>query len=110
MTEQDDFGFTSGPKKERRSGIDRRWIKAGYQGQERRSGINRREDTALRNPLLPLAPSPIDAEGLEKLLVSATLQLEAITRLLLQNGLIDPEEFEQVLSDMRDEYQSQTKD
>lgn len=110
MAEQDDLGFPAFQKKDRRSGIDRRWIKAPYDGKERRSGRNRRQETNLKNPLLPLAPSPFESDELEKLLVSATLQLEAITRLLLKNGLIDQEELQQVLNDIREEYQPEAED
>lgn len=96
--------------KDRRSGIDRRWIKSPYKGEERRSGQIRRQDTTLKDPLLPVASSPIASEDLEKLLVSATLQLEAITRLLLQNDLIDHDELQQVLTEIRNEYNSQNGD
>lgn len=110
MVERDDPGSPVIPKSERRSGIERRWIKDGYTGEERRSGKNRRSEVSAKKPLLPVAPSPIGSADLEKLLVSATLQLEAITRLLLKSGLIDHEEFQQVLSDIREEYQSQSED
>ena len=99
----------SKPPKDRRSGIDRRWIKSPYQGEERRSGKNRRQGNVFEDQLLPVAPSPINSEDLERLLVSATLQLEAITRLLLQNGLVDQDEFQRVLDEIRAEYQSQNK-
>ena len=106
MIDKEDFKSASAPKKDRRSGIDRRWIKGGYTGEERRSGKNRRQENRDDTSLLPTAKSSIDSADLEKLLVSASLQLEAITRLLLENGLIDPEEFQQVLSDIHDEYHS----
>lgn len=110
MTDKDRFGPHDAPPKDRRSGIDRRWIKGGYTGEERRSGKNRRSTAKEKNPLLPVAPSPINSADLEKLLVTATLQLEAITRLLLKNGHIDREEFQQVLSDIRREYESTRED
>lgn len=110
MVEQEKDGSHPNQQKNRRSGIDRRWIKSPYQGQERRSGHNRRQDTTLKHPLLPVAPSPIASEDLEKLLVSATLQLEAITRLLLQNDLVDHDELQQVLTEIRNEYYSQNED
>jgi hypothetical protein len=107
MTERDDSGRQVSARKDRRSGIDRRWIKAPYDGQERRSGENRRRETSPKNPLLPIARSPINAKELEKLLVSTTLQLEAVTRILINRGLIDSEELRQVLSGIRHAYQSQ---
>ena len=110
MTERDNLGSKPIHKKDRRSGIDRRWIKGPYQGEERRSGQNRRQDRPLEDPLLPLSPSPIASDDLEKLLVSATLQLEAITRLLLKNDLVDHDELQQVLNDIRAEYNSQNPD
>ena len=107
MTDRDDADRQIYPRKDRRSGIDRRWIKAPYDGEERRSGENRRKDAGPKSPLLPIARSPFDADELEKLLVSTTLQLEAVTRILLQRGLIDPEELQQVLSGIHQSYQSQ---
>ena len=106
MIDREDFRSPSGPRKERRSGIERRWIKGGYTGEERRSGKNRRQENKENESLLPATQASIDSADLEKLLVSASLQLEAITRLLLKNGLIDYEEFQQVLSDIHAEYQS----
>jgi len=81
---------------DRRSRLDRRWIKSRYQGEERRSGNERRSEIELRglNRNLPV-PENSDSKklvGLERLLVSNTVQLEAVTRLLLEKGILDEEE------------------
>lgn len=109
MADKDDPSPKTIPRKDRRSGIDRRWIKAPYKGRERRSGVNRRQETGLKNQLLPIAHSPFDQNELEQLLVSTTLQLEAITRLLLKNGLVDDEELQKVLADIHNDYRSAPK-
>ena len=106
MDERDEFDSPVLHKKDRRSGIERRWIKAPYKGKERRSGNNRRTGADLKNPLLPLAKTPFNATEVEKLLVAATLQLEAVTRLLLKSGVIDREELEAILADIRQEYEA----
>ena len=95
---------------DRRSRLDRRWIKSRYQGEERRSGKDRRSEIELRS--LPRAlPVPEDSEskkliGLERLLVSNTIQLEAVTRLLLKKGFLDEEELLAMMKTVQAEYQN----
>jgi len=90
---------------DRRSAFNRRWIKSDYSGQERRSGEDRREDLPTKD--LPV-PEDIDSKkrtGLEKLLVSNSIQLEALTRLLLDKGYVTEEELMKMMNKIQVEYQ-----
>ena len=95
---------------DRRSRLDRRWIKAHYQGEDRRSGGDRRSEIELRG-LNRKLPVPEDSEskklvGLERLLVSNTIQLEAVTRLLLEKGILGEEELLAMMKTVQAEYQN----
>ena len=76
---------------ERRTGFNRRWIKSDYSGQERRTVKDRRDRRPSQDLLLAKDLNLRKIAGFEKLLVSTTIQLEAITRLLLQQGMIEEE-------------------
>ena len=94
---------------DRRSRLDRRWIKTHYQGEDRRSGNDRRSEIELRS-LNRKLPVPEDSEskklvGLERLLVSYTIQLEAVTRLLLEKGILDEDELLAMMKTVQAEYQ-----
>ncbi len=98
---------------DRRSRLDRRWIKSHYQGEERRSGKDRRSEIKFQD-LIRDRPVPEDSEskklaGLEKLLVSNTIQLEAITRLLLEKGIIEEDELLAMMQTVQVEYQNKQK-
>ncbi len=98
---------------DRRSRLDRRWIKSHYQGEERRSGKDRRSEIEFKNLNRGL-PVPEDSEskklvGLEKLLVSNTIQLEAVTRLLLEKGIIEEDELLALMKTVQAEYQNNQK-
>jgi len=91
---------------DRRSAFNRRWIKSDYNGRERRSGEDRREDLPTKD--LPV-PEEFDSKkrtGLEKLLVSNSIQLEALTRILLDKGYITEEELMKMMNKIQVEYQS----
>jgi hypothetical protein len=98
---------------DRRSRLDRRWIKARYQGEERRSGKDRRSEVELkvldRDLPVPENAGPKKMEGLEKLLVSNTIQLEAVTRLLLEKGILKEDELVAMMKTVQAEYQRNTK-
>ena len=99
-----------GRPSDRRSRLDRRWIKTRYKGEERRSGKDRRSDIEFRGLNRDL-PVPEDSEskklvGLERLLVSNTIQLEAVTRLLLEKGILDEEELLAMMTTVQAEYQN----
>ncbi|MBT8366869.1 MAG: hypothetical protein KJP23_19440 [Deltaproteobacteria bacterium] len=98
---------------DRRSHLDRRWIKSRYQGEERRSGEDRRSEIEFKDLNRDL-PLPKDSEskklvGLEKLLVSNTIQLEAVTRLLLEKGIIEEDELLAIMKTVQSEYQNNQK-
>ena len=94
---------------DRRSGFNRRWIKSDYSGQERRKVEDRREGRPTQD--LPLSKD-LDTNkmvGFEKLLVSTTIQLEAITRLLLQKEIIKEEELLDMMNQIHTEYGNDTE-
>jgi hypothetical protein len=101
--------FTSeSPEAERRSGLNRRWIKAPYGGVERRRGRDRRdEDPPEREDAL----SPAErTEALEKLLLATTVHLEALARLLVAKGIMTRAELMDMLKTIHDEYQNKQLD
>jgi|WetSurMetagenome_2_1015567.scaffolds.fasta_scaffold39956_3 hypothetical protein len=101
--------FTSGPSlTERRSGLNRRWIKAPYDGVERRSGRDQRDEEP---PARQDALSPAErTEALEKLLLSTTVRMEAIARLLVAKGIMTRAELMAMLKTIHDEYQDNQLD
>lgn len=93
---------------ERRSGFNRRWIKSDYSGQERRTVKDRRDGRPFQDLLLSKDLASRKLAGFEKLLVSTTIQLEAITRLLIQKGMIEEEELLEMMNQIQTEYRSDT--
>jgi hypothetical protein len=96
--------------KDRRSVFNRRWIKTDYQGEERRSGKDRREELPVNELPARDLPVPDDAEskketGLERLLVTNTIQLEALTRILLDKGIVNEKELMEMMKKVQFEYQ-----
>jgi hypothetical protein len=94
---------------DRRSRIDRRWIKSRYHGEERRNGKDRRTEIEYKGLDKDL-PVPEDSDskklvGLEKLMVSNTIQLEAVTRLLLEKGIVEEDELLAMMKLVQTEYQ-----
>jgi hypothetical protein len=95
-------------RRDRRSGFNRRWIKSNYTGEERRSGKDRRDRS--EGPPLNDLPAPGDHDpqkkiGYEKLMISATIQLEAVTRLLLKKGIVEERELLEMINLVQSEYQ-----
>ena len=90
--------------KERRSGINRRWIKAPYDGEERRKGVDRR--LGLPTPKLPVPEDEKSRQlvGIEKILYTSAVQLESITRLLLDKGIITEQELLDMMQKVQSEY------
>jgi hypothetical protein len=93
---------------ERRSGFNRRWIKSDYNGPERRTVKDRREGRPFQDLLLTEDLDTRKMVGFEKLLVSTTIQLEAITRLLLQKGMIEEDELLEMMNQIQSEYYTNT--
>ncbi len=92
-------------KKDRRSAFNRRWIKSDYSGEERRNGKDRREGRPAKG--LPVSED-FDSKkrsGLEKLLVSNTIQLETLTRILLDKGYFTEAELMEMMNKIQVEYQ-----
>ena len=94
---------------DRRSGFNRRWIKSDYSGQEKRKIKDRREAPPVNDLLVFEDLDTKKMVGFEKLLVSTTIQLEAITRLLLQKAIIKEEELLEMMKQVQSEYHSNNK-
>ena len=94
---------------ERRSGINRRWIKTPYSGEERRKGVDRRLD--LPTPKLPVPEDEKSRKlvGIEKILYTSAVQLEAVTRLLLEKGTITEQELLEMMQKVQSEYSDKAK-
>jgi hypothetical protein len=99
--------ITDSSSRDRRSGLNRRWIKAPYQGVERRSGKDRRGDLSPSEATAEAVSDAERTESLEKLLLSASVRLEALVRLLMQKGILTHEELADMLRIMHSEYQNQ---
>jgi len=106
MTTKRNF-TTDATASERRSGLNRRWIKAPYDGAERRSGKDRRGESPRLESSRPAVSAAERAESLEKLLLSTTVRLEALARLLVEKGVLRHEELAEMLRSMQAEYQHQ---
>ena len=104
MTFKRNFISDTQKENERRSGLNRRWIKAPYDGEERRRGSDR------RNEISPPPPREQDVSGaermesLEKLLLAATVRVEAMARLLVDKGVLSREELSDMLNSIQAEY------
>jgi hypothetical protein len=94
---------------DRRSGFNRRWIKSDYCGRERRKVEDRREGLPVGDLLVSEDQDTKKMIGFEKLLVSTTIQLEAITRLLLQKRLINEDELLEMMNQVQSEYRGKNK-
>ena len=102
--------------KDRRSAFNRRWIKSNYNGRERRTGKDRREELPIEDLStkdLPTKDLPVPENfdsrkktGLEKLLVSNTIQLEALTRILLDKGHVKEKELMEMMNKIQAQYRS----
>ncbi len=89
----------------RHTTFNRRWIKSDFKGKERRGGKDRREKLPAK--ILPV-PQDFDSKqrtGLERLLVSNAIQLEALTRILLDKGYVKAEELIEMMDKIQAEYQ-----
>ena len=91
--------------KNRRSGLDRRWIIAPHDGPERRSGNDRRDK--LENGELVVAENGDSNEiaTIQDLLMANSMQLDAIAQLLIEKGIFSKEELFDMLKRIQKEYQ-----
>ena len=92
-------------KKDRRSALNRRWIKSDYSGEERRNAKDRRQGLSAKDLPVPQDFDSKKRSGLEKLLVSNTVQLEALTRILLDKGYVTQAELMKMMNKIQAEYQ-----
>ncbi|MFO7707301.1 MAG: hypothetical protein R6V84_03945 [Desulfobacterales bacterium] len=90
------------PGSDRRSGLNRRWIKTPYQGIERRSGKDRRLELSTEGPVSASGSDRIEA--LENLLLSTTLRMEALARLLVDKRILTHEELRDMLHSIHTSY------
>ena len=107
MTFKRSFTTDAEKNQERRSGLNRRWIKAPYDGEERRSGKDRRSTLPQEQTSEPEVSAAERTESLEKLMLSTTVRLEALARLLVEKGILSHEELADMLRAMQAEYHSQ---
>lgn len=107
MTFKRSFTTDTNKAPERRSGLNRRWIKAPYEGEERRGGKDRRSALTEEQASEPTASAAERTESLEKLIISTTVRLEALARLLVEKGILSHEELADMLKAMQAEYHSQ---
>jgi hypothetical protein len=89
----------------RRSGLDRRWIIAPHEGPERRSGKDRR--TALEEGEVIVADQNGSNEitTIQDLLMANSMQLDAIAQLLIEKGVFSKEDLFNMLKRIQKEYQ-----
>jgi len=91
--------------KNRRSGLDRRWIIAPHEGPERRSGKDRR--TVLEDSEVIVAEQSDSNEiaTIQDLLMANSMQLDAIAQLLIEKGVFSKEDLFDMLKRIQKEYQ-----
>ena len=91
--------------KNRRSGLDRRWIIAPHDGPERRSGKDRRK--ALEEGTLVVSQDSESNEisTIQDLLMANSMQLDAIAQLLIEKGVFSKDELFNMLKRIQREYQ-----
>ena len=95
------------PKKDknRRSGLDRRWIIAPHDGPERRSGGDRRKTLENVDLLVTEAGDSNEIATIQDLLMANSMQLDAIAQLLIEKDIFSKEELFNMLKRIQKEYQ-----
>ncbi len=93
-------------RKNRRSGLDRRWIIAPHKGVDRRSGKDRR-GTALRKDTTTISQvyGPSELALFKDLLMANSIQIDAVAQLLIDKGVFSKEEFFGMLQQVQAEYE-----
>jgi hypothetical protein len=96
---------SSKSEKNRRSGLDRRWIIAPHNGPERRSGDDRRK--TLKNGDLIVAEKGGSNEiaTIQDLLMANSMQLDAMAQILIEKGIFSKDELFEMLKRIQKEYQ-----
>ena len=91
--------------KNRRSGLDRRWIIAPHDGPERRSGKDRRTELEDGDMIVVDQSDSNEIATIQDLLMANSMQLDAIAQLLIEKGLFSKEELFDMLKRIQKEYQ-----
>jgi hypothetical protein len=91
--------------KNRRSGLDRRWIIAPHDGPERRSGKDRRTELENGEMIVLDKSDSNEIATIQDLLMANSMQLDAIAQLLIEKGLFSKEELFDMLKRIQKEYE-----
>jgi hypothetical protein len=91
--------------KNRRSGLDRRWIIAPHEGPERRSGKDRRQTLENGDLVVTQKGDSNEIATIQDLLMANSMQLDAIAQLLIEKGIFSKEELFDMLKRVQREYQ-----
>ena len=91
--------------KNRRSGLDRRWIIAPHDGQERRSGKDRRKVLEEGSIVATEETETNEIATIQDLLMANSMQLDAIAQLLIEKGIFSKDELFNMLKRIQREYQ-----
>jgi hypothetical protein len=91
--------------KNRRSGLDRRWIIAPHDGPERRSGSDRRRAFENEGMLVSKSGDSNEIATIQDLLMANSMQLDAIAQLLVEKGVFSKEDLFNMLKRIQKEYQ-----
>jgi len=89
----------------RRSGLDRRWIIAPHDGPERRSGKDRRSSLEDGEIIVADRQDSNEIATIQDLLMANSMQLDAIAQLLIEKGVFSKEELFDMLKRIQKEYQ-----
>jgi len=91
--------------KNRRSGLDRRWIIAPHDGPERLSGKDRRTELENGEMIVLDKSDSNEIATIQDLLMANSMQLDAIAQLLIEKGIFSKEELFDMLKRIQKEYQ-----
>ena len=91
--------------KNRRSGLDRRWIIAPHDGPERRSGKDRRQTLENGDLVVTQNGESNEIATIQDLLMANSMQLDAIAQLLIERGIFSKEDLFDMLKRIQKEYQ-----
>lgn len=110
MTFKRSFSPADAAASERRSGLNRRWIKTPYDGVDRRTGKDRRNDAPAGGS--PEARSALTRrpEDFESVLLSNMVRLEALVRLLEDKGLISTRELADAIRAIQSDFEALDRD
>jgi hypothetical protein len=89
----------------RRSGLDRRWIIAPHEGPERRSGKDRRTTLEEGEVIVADQSDSNEITTIQDLLMANSMQLDAIAQLLIEKGVFSKEDLFNMLKRIQKEYQ-----